>query len=94
MNSRAELEKDYKVVGGLIKSPGKFESECIFVPFYWKLALEGGADSDDGTDFIFNIDASDVEMWPELQNAVRLRLWEDENGFVHSFVVWAKIPRR
>jgi hypothetical protein len=86
---RSDVEKNFKVIGGLIKSPGKFEDEPIYVPYFWQIGLEGCADQDRDGDFVFHIDASDVEMWPELRNITRLQLWEDDNGFVRHIIVKA-----
>lgn len=83
--TREEIERMHRVIAGRIVSPGKFEGEPVYVPAYWDLGLEGGADLDDGGAFVFQIDASDVERWPELRDVKTLRLVEDDNGFVHSF---------
>lgn len=94
MLTRAEIEKMYKVENGIIKSPGKFEQEPVYVPYYWDLVLDGGpdeqVDDEDGTvHAIFEIDMTDVEMWPELGITRKLDLWEDSQGFVrHTAIEW------
>lgn len=35
---------DYTVRGGVITSPGKFEGEPLYVPYYYGIGLEGFAD--------------------------------------------------
>lgn len=77
---------------GLIDSPGKFEGEAAYVPSFWALGLDGGADAniyaepDDvfvGTVFIFDLTDEDKKRWPALADVERLELWEADNGFVY-----------
>lgn len=69
---------------GLICSPGKFQGEPTYVPYFWEQFLDGGADQelDDGT-LLFLINDQDRALFPQLANATRILLWEDANGFVH-----------
>lgn len=99
--TREEVEKEYRVVAGVIVSRGKFEGEPVYVPAFWQLALEGGFDDVETVGegefaevhtFAFKIDASDVERWPELAGVRTLRLWEDDNGFVHHGVEKVEVP--
>jgi hypothetical protein len=90
--TREEIEKEYRVVGATIISPGKFEGCPVYTPAFWDLGIGGTADEADTVEldgdtraFVFHIDASDVERWPELQGVRKLRLVEDGNGFVHVF---------
>ena len=39
--TRQEIESSYKIENGRIRSPGKFEGEMIYVPFYWNVFLDG-----------------------------------------------------
>lgn len=76
---------------GRITQPGKFEGEPIFAPYYWDLAMEGFADADNGATFTFKFKSSDQDftLWPELKQWLgrkrTLKLWEDSQGFVHSY---------
>lgn len=92
--TRDQIEAEYRVVNGLIVSRGKFQGEPVYAPHFHELVQLGGADAteplsggngdpDDMT-YVFEIDASDVEAFVELQNVTTLRLWEDEHGFVHT----------
>lgn len=89
---------EYKNDGERITAPGKFEGEPVFAPYFWGLALEGLADSDDGKVYTFKFrftgedsvaktDREILEDWPALKawlgNKRSLKLWEDEQGFVH-----------
>jgi hypothetical protein len=82
--TRQEIEKDYVIDHGRIASPGKFEGEPLFVPYFWDCYLNGGADGDDGETLMFEVTNEDRKEFPELVNIYRVFLWEDSNGFVSS----------
>ena len=90
---KATPADDYDVgEHGLIDSPGKFQGEAAYVPHFWMLGLDGGADEDtyweaeNGDEmtpvFVFHLTDADRTRWPQLANVERLELWEAENGFV------------
>ena len=66
---------------GCIHSPGKFEGERRYVPYYWAIYLEGGAD-DDGRVVSIPVEDDDRALFPELMRRHRVRLIETEAGFV------------
>ena len=80
----------YKINGhGIITSPGKFEGEMYYIPYYWEGWLNGFTDyeyqDNDGVLISeFHIDHSDIERFPELKNIAVLELWESNDGFVYS----------
>ena len=85
---RKEIESAYDVSEGYIKSLGKFESEPVFAPYFYNAMLEGCSeilDWSDGTRTdVFEIDADDRAMFPELgDGTVAVALTESEQGFVH-----------
>jgi len=85
---RAQLEKDYRVVHGVIVSPGKFEACPVYAPYFWHLLLEGSGDTEfdvEGDYGItwFNIEKEDLAEFPELAEFRRVGVWEDGNGFVY-----------
>ena len=89
--TRKEIEKMYDVnEQGIITSPGKFEGEMIYIPYYWDMALEGFSDDtlwdDDVQIDRFVIGTEDTREFPELQGfqAYVIELWELDNGFVHG----------
>lgn len=82
--NRDDVERQYRVEGGYIVSPGKFEAEPVWVPAFWEHALEGFASDDDGETYTFVLDEQDRAQWPELQGADKVQLTEDENGFVYG----------
>lgn len=87
--TREEIEGQYRVESGIIRSPGKFEGTPVWAPFYWDLSLEGCADDEECDEHdtlveVFDVDSSDVEMFPELSGVKQVRLWSDDQGFVHT----------
>lgn len=87
MNERCDYEND----GERITSPGKFEGQPVFAPYFWQLGLDGMADSDTGTVFVFKLPKTDPERqnWPTLNKWLgrsrTLSLREDSQGFVSCF---------
>jgi hypothetical protein len=71
---------------GWIASPGKFEAEPLYVPYLWDATLNGFCEieSDDVNpdSYVVEIDATDVEIFPELAGMTHALLWESDNGFV------------
>lgn len=93
--TREEIFRDYKVVNGAIRSPGKFEGERVYVPYFWELFLDGFAEEDDGDILTFTITQEDLDEFPELvedKYAVgdELYLRERDDGFV---IQCARSPR-
>lgn len=82
--TRLEILEQYEVdANGIIRSPGKFESEMLYVPAYWDHYLNGCADDDNGEVLTFYLDETDRAEWPELAgDATALHLAESGDGFV------------
>lgn len=84
-NSAQGIRDSFTVVNGIIQNPGKFEREPIYVPYYWNCALEGMADEDEGGEFVFELDAAERVIWPEIPPGYDyLCLHETSDGFVYS----------
>jgi hypothetical protein len=87
---RDQIKREYAhdPVTGRITSPGKFESEPIFAPYYWQMGLEGFSDSDNGNAYGFRFKANDPDfaLWPELKQWLgrkrTMKLIESDTGFV------------
>jgi hypothetical protein len=79
---RQEIEKEYRMQDGRIRSPGKFEGEMVYVVFYWNSFLDGGADDDTDDVLSFNVTPEERSAFPELGKAKTVRLREREDGFV------------
>lgn len=70
---------------GRITRPGKFEGEPIYAPYFWEAFLNGCADRDSGGVLGFDITDEDRAAFPEIPRRRRtIKLWEDEQGFVHT----------
>lgn len=80
--TRKEIESQYQTRDGRIVSPGKFEGEAVYAPYFYDAMLNGGGtDMEDGI-LSFDIEASDVAEFPELADVSQVLLQEDDQGFV------------
>ena len=66
----------------IVKSPGKFEGESRYVPYYWESYLNGFADGDDGEVLSFKVEPEDKTLFPELRRRKVVKLIETNDGFV------------
>ena len=91
--TREETFRNYKVENDRIVSPGKFEGEPVFAPYFWEIGLEGFADSDNGKVYGFRLKLNGQDkgnpFLPELRRWLgrkrSLKLSQDSQGFVHCF---------
>ncbi len=85
--TRQEIIKGYTVdQNGIIRSPGKFEGEMLYVPHFYEIWNDGFADTGNGTKASFKVTQEDREMFPEIPKRKRtVRLCEDGQGFVREF---------
>lgn len=84
--TRQELLAEYDVRDGVIRSPGKFEGEALYVPYFWEFGLQGFSDSeDDDGNWVFSVSDEDRQEFPELaeQGITRITLSESDSGFVY-----------
>jgi hypothetical protein len=83
--TREDILREYKVnEQGIIQSPGKFEGEMLYVPFYLEVAMNGFANFDNGQVYGFIIEPEDRVMFPELGDMKKLYLEHDSNGFIYA----------
>lgn len=82
---------DYKVIDGIIVSPGKFEAEPAYAPHYWDLALSGCQhetiyDEHDRIIEICLVTEDDRRLFSDLRTGeiYAVGLTESESGFVTS----------
>lgn len=73
----------------LVSTPGKFQGEQRYVPYLYHVAVEYGADDeewddDDEVTYIFKITDEDHDKFPELEVGRTVRIFTDNNGFVHE----------
>ena len=87
MNTRIDYVCPYDTnEHGIITSPGKFEGEMYYVPYYYDLWLQGSYDRDYTEDNIlytvFILSIEDCKLFPELCDDYILEVWQTEQGFV------------
>ena len=80
------IEREYHVRDGIIMTPGKFEGERVWVPYFWDLALEGEGEDVLGEDgeilaTRFVVDAEEGEAFG-LECGATVEVFEDAQGFV------------
>lgn len=85
--NRERILREYTVENGIIRSPGKFEGERVYVPYFWDLYLNGMFDEDKGREVVFVVVSEDLLMFPELIEdgygpLAKLRLYQRDDGFV------------
>lgn len=80
--TRKDIERDYVIENGRIQSPGKFEGEMLYVPFFWDIGMDGFADRDDGNVLGFDVSATDKTEFPELKGRRTVKLLQRDDGFV------------
>jgi hypothetical protein len=81
--TRSDILKQYNVDDrGVINSPGKFEGEPLYVPYFWDSFMNGMADSDHHGILGFDVTADDKKEFPELKRRRVVKLSEREGGFV------------
>jgi hypothetical protein len=84
MVNRAAVEEAYEIERGRITSPGKFEGQKLYVPYFWSKVLEGWQDDEDadGTP-VFYVTSEDRTEFPEIHPKVKqIRLIEQDSGFI------------
>lgn len=91
--TREDILADYDVVNGVIQSPGKFELEMLYTPYFWDMFLDGMADDDDGKVMRFDVTDQDREQFPELANVRSVFLWENDQGFVSCTEDYIRVGR-
>lgn len=84
--TREEIKNKYNVDdNGIIRSPGKFEGEMVYAPFYHELILNGAGEkiySDRlGRKLRMKVGEADREMFPELKDVKYVEFIETRAGF-------------
>jgi hypothetical protein len=79
---RADIERDYTLENGIIRTPGMFEGEALYVPYFWDAFMNGCADRDDGAVLGFDVTQEDKAQFPELKRRRTVKLYQRDDGFV------------
>lgn len=67
---------------GIIRTPGPFEGQNLYIPYFWYLHISGyREDVHDGI-ITFQIRMEDRAQFPELANRDVVRLKQQENGMI------------
>lgn len=88
-DARDEVLNAYDVSDlGIIRSPGKFEGEMIYAPYYWDWALHGEGemmqDSTGSNWTVFKVHPEDRVLFPEIPSNVHsVALMVTDQGFVY-----------
>ena len=81
--TRQEIETEYTIDdNGIIRTPGMFEGEMLYVPYFWDGFLNGFADRDDGKVLGFDVSPEDKVQFPELKKRRTVKLYQRDDGFV------------
>ena len=83
---RREIEDLYRIEDGIIRSPGEFQGQAIYMPHFWDRVMDGGADEDvDGSDLACcTVTLEDVLEFPELKLGQVVRFYEDDYGCIRE----------
>ncbi len=79
------VASEYDTENGIIRSPGKFESEPVYAPYFYDSLLNGFADEDENGVATFIVTDEDRKLFPMLAGTKSVRLWESDQGFVHTY---------
>jgi hypothetical protein len=82
-NWRQEVLQQFEVKEGRICSPGRFEGEMLYVPYFWEKGVDGWQDEEeeDGT-LVFFVMPEDSTQFPELRSKTEVRLYQRDDGFI------------
>lgn len=82
--TRKEIEEGYEIdERGVIRSPGKFEGEMLYAPYFWEALLNGESDGEQDDMDWFTVQDEDCQQFPELTDVEKVGLRTDDMGFVY-----------
>ena len=84
VRQQIESEFMFHIPSYVIRSPGKFEGEMIYMPYYYGVYLEGGADEDND---VIKVEITDEDriIFPELSKRKKyIKFVITEQGFVQQ----------
>jgi len=86
---RAAITEDYDVDDlGTIRSPGKFEGEPVYAPYFWEVLLNGDGTptyDDSGNEWtLISVNDEERAEFPELRNAQNIALTVNNEGFIFT----------
>jgi hypothetical protein len=92
---RKDIESNFVVEHGVIVNEGKFEYEPIYAPYFHALGRDGMetyATKSHGEVWYstFVLNQEHKMEFPELKNAKKVVLWQDEDGNVSTSVYYTE----
>lgn len=70
---------------GVIKTPGRFEGEPLYVVYFYECVMEGwGVGQSDGSDTLSVSKAERALFHPWLKGRRAVRIWISNDGFVYD----------
>ena len=91
LRSRKQIEAEYIVEFGIITSPGKFENEPVYLPYYYDVYLMGCSEEIESNYFQIEITPGDWKEFSELKDLEIIVLHISDDGFVSESWKGAKL---
>ena len=83
MITRHDIMQDYDVENDIIYTPGMFESEFIWSPYWYELTMMGDGEVIDEGVTLLEITDEDRDEWPELDgDSTHIAVAVSDQGFV------------
>lgn len=86
LSAKSSNFKVYKKFLDRVNSPGKFQGELPYVPYYWEYWLNGFFDFDNEKYGClvtgWYVTAEDKQLFPELKKRRTVKIIEEDTGFV------------
>jgi hypothetical protein len=76
--TRFDILREYRVVGGLIETPGPFYRQRVYVPYFWGRYLNGEAHEVGSGVIQFAVGPEDRQLFPELEGRGCVRLTQTD----------------
>ncbi|MBI5931753.1 MAG: hypothetical protein HY862_20755 [Chloroflexi bacterium] len=67
---------------GIIRSPGPFEGQNLYIPYFWYLHISGYRENVQEGIVIFRVRMEDRAQFPELSDREIVQLTQQENGTI------------
>lgn len=71
---RLKILETYRVEQGIIRTPGPFDGQKLYVPYFWQKYLDGDAEEVDADAVFFVVHDREREMFPEIGHRRTIRL--------------------
>ena len=84
--TRDDILEHFTIEDGRIVSPGRFEGQRIYVPYFWDAVQDGWQDDEeyegDIQTAVFFITPEDRQQFPELESKLEVRVRQIDDGFI------------